>query len=95
MRDESFDKLKPLVDLRDHKRSPAEDAQARWHQRSQNVLRESQTHDAKECVIKKAATTGKTTFTTAVFGRGADFLCNDPKVHDAGWSRSWKVAGRQ
>lgn len=51
---------------------------------NKNVLRESQSTEEKEYVIKKAATTGQATFTTAVFGRGTDFFCSDPKLHAAG-----------
>ena len=43
-------------------------------------LRETQTHIEKEAVIKKATTAGQVTLSTAVFGRGTDFFCNDRKV---------------
>jgi len=51
---------------------------------NKNVLSENQSHDEKEYVIKKAATGGQATFTSAVFGRGTDFFCNDSRVHEVG-----------
>jgi len=51
---------------------------------NRSLLRENQSHSEKEYVIKKAATSGQATFTTAVFGRGTDFVCNDTKLLNAG-----------
>jgi hypothetical protein len=47
-------------------------------------LRENQSNSEKEHIIKKAATSGQATFTTAIFGRGTDFICNDTKLLAAG-----------
>ena len=47
-------------------------------------LRETQTHIEKQDVIKKATTAGQVTLSTAVFGRGTDFFCNDRKVIENG-----------
>lgn len=49
-----------------------------------NVLTEKLNHEEKEFIIKKAATSGQATFTSAMFGRGTDFFCNDQKLQKAG-----------
>ncbi|KAK3280489.1 hypothetical protein CYMTET_11669 [Cymbomonas tetramitiformis] len=49
-----------------------------------NLLHERLSTEAKDHAIKKAATAGQATFSTAVFGRGTDFVCYDPKLLDAG-----------
>jgi len=49
-----------------------------------SLLREGQSLSHKAQTIKGAATSGQATFTTAVFGRGTDFVCTDKKVLDAG-----------
>eukprot|EP00811_Abedinium_folium_P025753 NODE_369_length_3113_cov_12.063630.p1 GENE.NODE_369_length_3113_cov_12.063630~~NODE_369_length_3113_cov_12.063630.p1 ORF type:complete len:891 (+),score=154.29 NODE_369_length_3113_cov_12.063630:275-2947(+) len=49
-----------------------------------NVLSERLNHEEKEFMIKKAATSGQATFTSAVFGRGTDFFSNDQKLQKAG-----------
>ncbi|CAE8585703.1 unnamed protein product [Polarella glacialis] len=54
------------------------------HILSKCVLRESLDHDEKDYVIKKAATGRQVTLTTAIFGRGTDFYCNDSKLEAAG-----------
>eukprot|EP00854_Cymbomonas_tetramitiformis_P000670 gene670-1123_t len=51
---------------------------------TKNVLKESQSREEKEYIIKKAATVGQATFCTAVFGRGTDFFCVDRKLQEAG-----------
>ncbi|KAK3239607.1 hypothetical protein CYMTET_50476 [Cymbomonas tetramitiformis] len=49
-----------------------------------NLLHERLSAEEKDHAIKKAATAGQATFSTAVFGRGTDFVCYDPKLLDAG-----------
>uniref|UniRef100_A0A6T1DUP4 SecA family profile domain-containing protein n=1 Tax=Alexandrium monilatum TaxID=311494 RepID=A0A6T1DUP4_9DINO len=66
-------------DLEEYKASPYYRKVA-----NRSELRESQSHQEKEYAIKKAATAGQATFTTAPFGRGTDFFCSDPKVLAAG-----------
>lgn len=51
---------------------------------SKNLLLESQSHSEKEFAIKRAATASQVTLTTAVFGRGTDFVCNDDALLKAG-----------
>jgi Mg-chelatase subunit ChlD len=52
--------------------------------RQKSKLTEDMGADEKEFVIKKAATSGQLTISTAVFGRGTDFFCKDQRVQDNG-----------
>mmetsp|Transcript_175699 Transcript_175699/g.558037 ORF Transcript_175699/g.558037 Transcript_175699/m.558037 type:complete len:1076 (-) Transcript_175699:522-3749(-) len=52
--------------------------------RNASILSETLSHVEKEHIIRKAATIGQTTLTTAMFGRGTDFLCHDSKLLEAG-----------
>jgi len=47
---------------------------------NKGILDETLAHEEKNYIIKKAATSGQVTFTTAVFGRGTDFHCYDQQV---------------
>lgn len=49
-----------------------------------NVLHERLDSKARDYVIRKAATAGQATFSSAVFGRGTDFFCKDNKLAAAG-----------
>jgi len=49
-----------------------------------NVLSENMSVEDRDYVIKKAATGRQATFSSAVFGRGTDFFCNDRKLQQAG-----------
>lgn len=48
------------------------------------LLREGMSNSQKQQVVKSAATSGQATFTTAIFGRGTDFCCQDRRVWAAG-----------
>ena len=50
-------------------------ALSRW-----SLLKEKQSHSETEQTIERAATSGQATLTTAIFGRGTDFVCIDWKV---------------
>ena len=45
-----------------------------------SLLTEEQCKEDNEYAIKKAATSGHATLSTAVFGRGTDFVCLDEKL---------------
>lgn len=46
-----------------------------------DVLEEHLTNEQKDRLIKKAATRGQVTFSTAIFGRGSDFACYDENLN--------------
>lgn len=48
------------------------------------VLLERDSHSEKESKIKRAASTGQVTLTTAAFGRGTDFVCTDKRLCEKG-----------
>lgn len=52
--------------------------------RNKQSLTEDMPPHEKEFVVKKAATSGQVTVTTAVFGRGTDFFCKDESVQKNG-----------
>jgi hypothetical protein len=55
--------------------------------RHTNVLTSRSDTATRQYVIKKAATSGQVTITTAVFGRGTDFFSQDSKLESAGGMR--------
>jgi len=63
------------IKLGDFKKSPHYKKIAR-----KSLLTESLTKEEKEFMIKKAATAGTVTLSTAVFGRGTDFVCLDEQL---------------
>ena len=52
--------------------------------RHKKLLTEDSNTADKSFVIKKAATAGQITLSTAVFGRGTDFFCKDDVVQKNG-----------
>lgn len=52
--------------------------------RQKQVLSEEMSSTDKEFAISKAATAGKVTISSAVFGRGTDFFCKDDRVQHNG-----------
>ncbi|KAL3941493.1 MAG: hypothetical protein SGBAC_004162 [Bacillariaceae sp.] len=52
--------------------------------RQKKVLSEDMVASEKDFVINKAATAKQITICPAVFGRGTDFFCKDPKVENSG-----------
>lgn len=51
---------------------------------SVNMLSENTTKDARDYIIKKAATAGQVTLATKVFGRGTDFISRDTELNNRG-----------
>eukprot|EP01031_Cornospumella_fuschlensis_P025016 gene25016-30218_t len=51
---------------------------------SVNCLTEELSADARDYIIKKAATVGQVTLATKVFGRGTDFISRDQALNDRG-----------
>lgn len=51
---------------------------------SVNRLSENTPKDARDYIIKKAATVGQVTLSTKVFGRGTDFISRDSALNQAG-----------
>mmetsp|Transcript_12830 Transcript_12830/g.29016 ORF Transcript_12830/g.29016 Transcript_12830/m.29016 type:complete len:954 (-) Transcript_12830:171-3032(-) len=49
-----------------------------------SILEESLADEEKDRLIKKAATTGQVTLSSAPFGRGSDFVCFDAKLQERG-----------
>ena len=49
-----------------------------------NALTSASSRTTRQHVIKKAATSGQITATTAIFGRGTDFFCKDSRLEEAG-----------
>ena len=51
---------------------------------SKNLLVEALSSDDRNFMIKKAATKGEVTLSTAIFGRGTDFFCKDQRLLEQG-----------
>jgi len=49
-----------------------------------DVLEGKLSDEQKDHIIKKAANTGQLTLSTAIFGRGSDFVCYDEQLHGRG-----------
>jgi preprotein translocase subunit SecA len=49
-----------------------------------NILSEKTSKDVRAHIIKKAATAGRVTLVTKVFGRGTDFISRDTQLNDRG-----------